>query len=126
LTRKLAVILLSLTLILFLGACGQKNQAGENQGTTGGTTTGGATTGGTSGGTANAEAIFKQNCVACHGNNLEGKLGPNTNLQKVGAKLSKDQIVNQIKNGGNGMTPFKGVLSDDQINALADWLAAKK
>lgn len=76
--------------------------------------------------TANAESIFKQNCVACHGDNLEGKMGGNTNLQKVGSKLSRDQIIHQIESGGNGMPGFRGNLSDQQISALADWLAAKK
>ena len=84
--------------------------------------------GGTSGGgaQANAEAVYKQNCVSCHGDNLEGRLPGNTNLQNVGSRLSRDQIYNRILNGGNGMPAFNGTLSADQINALADWLSAKK
>ncbi|MGO4270307.1 cytochrome c, partial [Paenibacillus sp. TAF58] len=45
-----------------------------------------------------AAVIFKQNCIACHGAELEGRMiGPN--LQKVGARLSKEKIINQITNG---------------------------
>jgi cytochrome c551 len=73
-----------------------------------------------------AQSVYKQNCVSCHGDNLEGKMGGNTNLSKVGAKLSKDKIANQISNGGGGMMAFKGKLKDEEINALAEWLAAKK
>jgi cytochrome c551 len=57
---------------------------------------------------------------------LEGVLPGNTNLQKVGGKLTRDQIAAKIQNGGNGMPAFKSTLKADQINALADWLAAKK
>lgn len=78
------------------------------------------------GGTVDAQTIYKANCISCHGDNLEGKLGPNTNISKIGSKLSKDKIVNQISNGGGGMMAFKGKLKDNEIDALADWLAAKK
>lgn len=74
----------------------------------------------------NAEALYKQNCISCHGTNLEGILPGKTNLQKVGAKLTKDQIVNKIQNGGNGMPPFKNTLQNEEINTLADWLATQK
>jgi cytochrome c551 len=76
--------------------------------------------------TANAEAVFKANCVACHGDNLDGRGAANKNLQKVGAKYNKEKIAGIIINGQNGMPAFKGRLKDDEINALADWLAAKK
>jgi cytochrome c551 len=76
--------------------------------------------------TANAEALVKQNCIACHGDTLDGRGAANKNLQKIGAKLSKDQIVAKITNGGGGMTPFKDKLKDTEISAIADWLAAKK
>ncbi|MDQ0874390.1 cytochrome c551 [Paenibacillus sp. V4I3] len=71
-----------------------------------------------------ASIIFKQNCIACHGAELEGRMiGPN--LQKVGARLSKEKIINQITNG-NTMPPFKDKLNKQEIETLASWLAAKK
>ncbi|SDO21588.1 Cytochrome C oxidase, cbb3-type, subunit III [Paenibacillus sp. yr247] len=70
-----------------------------------------------------AATIFKQNCIACHGAELEGRMiGPN--LQKVGARLSKEKIINQITNG-NTMPPFKDKLNKEEIETLASWLAAK-
>ncbi|KRE50875.1 c-type cytochrome [Paenibacillus sp. Soil724D2] len=71
-----------------------------------------------------AAVIFKQNCIACHGAELEGRMiGPN--LQKVGARLSKEKIINQITNG-NTMPPFKDKLNKQEIETLASWLATKK
>ncbi|OXM84981.1 cytochrome C [Paenibacillus rigui] len=72
------------------------------------------------------QALYKQTCLSCHGNNLEGKVGPTTNLQKIGSKLSKDQIAKQITNGGNGMPGFGSKLKPEEVDALAAWLAAKK
>ncbi|ACB61872.1 cytochrome c class I [Exiguobacterium sibiricum 255-15] len=70
-----------------------------------------------------AEKIFANNCASCHGNNLEGNVGPN--LTKVGAKYSSEEIQKIIKNG-KGQMPA-GILKDDkEIVAVADWLADKK
>lgn len=121
-------LLLCAVLILALGACGKSNdnKTGQSTSPSPGTS---ASPGGTAGGgetTAQAEQVYKANCLACHGANLEGNMGGNSNLTKVGARRSKDQIHTQIANGGNGMPAFKGKLSDAEINSLADWLAAKK
>lgn len=72
------------------------------------------------------QEIYKQNCVSCHGAELEGRVGGNSNLQQVGARKSHEEIANMIINGGGGMRAFKGVLSDEQITGLADWLVTLK
>jgi cytochrome c551 len=77
-------------------------------------------------GAINAEAVVKQNCISCHGDTLDGKGSPNKNLQKVGARLTKEQIAAQITNGGGGMPALGKVLSAEEINAVAEWLAQKK
>ena len=71
-----------------------------------------------------AEAIYKQSCIACHGNDLEGKMGPN--LQKVGGKLSEQQLFKLIQNGQGAMPAFKSTLKDEELANLAKWLAEKK
>lgn len=76
--------------------------------------------------TANAEALYKQNCTACHGEALDGRGAANKNLQHLGSKYSADQIAGIITNGRNSMPAFKGRLQDTDIKALSDWLAAKK
>lgn len=75
---------------------------------------------------ADAEAIYKQNCVSCHGTDLQGVMGGNTNLTQVGAKLSRDEIAQTINNGRNGMPAFQNRLSEEEVAALADWLSTKK
>jgi mono/diheme cytochrome c family protein len=62
--------------------------------------------------------------MVCHGENLEGKIGPN--LQKIGGKISADQIKKQIENGGGGMPAFGKKLKAEEVDALVSWLAAKK
>ncbi|WP_240414109.1 c-type cytochrome [Paenibacillus periandrae] len=118
-----SLVCVTLLLSISLSACGSKSSAppstptppAANQGA--GSTTGGGTT-------ADASAIYKQNCVSCHGNALEGAVGPS--LQKAGAKYSKDQLATILNNGKGAMPSFKGKLTDTEIGALATWLADKK
>ncbi|MFD0696842.1 c-type cytochrome [Paenibacillus sp. GCM10027628] len=74
-----------------------------------------------------AQELFTTNkCISCHGVDLEGRAGPKTNLQKAGTAFSKEQIANQIKNGGGGMPGYKSKLSDEEVGLLTDWLSSKK
>lgn len=70
-----------------------------------------------------AEKIFANNCASCHGNNLEGNVGPN--LTKIGSKYSSEEIQEIIKNG-KGQMPAGILKEDEEIVAVADWLAEKK
>jgi cytochrome c551 len=115
-----AYLCLSLLLAVSLSACGKSNTTPSPPAASG--TPAATSSGATS--TVDAQAVFKANCVSCHGANLEGMVGPN--LQKVGGKYSKDQIVAIITNGRGGMPSFKAKLSNDEINAVAAWLANKK
>ncbi|CAG7653288.1 c-type cytochrome [Paenibacillus allorhizosphaerae] len=118
------------------GGAAQGGTAAGNTGQGGGTAATGSTGQGAAAGTAapdaakttpvNAEAIVKQSCIACHGDTLDGKGSPKKDLTKIGAKLTKEQIINQINNGGNGMPGLKDKLKPEEVNAVAEWLAAKK
>jgi cytochrome c550 len=68
------------------------------------------------------DKIFQQNCSSCHGQNLEGGVGPN--LQHIGSKMSKNQILNQIKNGGGQMPG--NIIQGKAAEKVADWLSKKK
>src|SRR5690348_924420 len=114
-SRKLALAAFAVALSIAFAGCAKKSEP-----------TPAAQTTTSDSSSAAAVTLFKANCVSCHGDNLEGRVGPNTNLTKVGARKTKDQIVAQIKNGGGGMIPFQGRLKDDEINAIAEWLATKK
>lgn len=78
------------------------------------------------GASTQVQSLYKQSCLSCHGNTLEGRVGPTTNLQQVGKRLSKEQIAKQIASGGNGMPNFGTKLTPEEIQALAEWLANKQ
>jgi cytochrome c551 len=73
---------------------------------------------------AQAVVIYQNFCVSCHGINLEGFKSPN--LQKVGERLTEEQIFTQIQKGSEGMPGFKVSIKEQDIHLLAEWLAAKK
>ncbi len=106
-------------IVLLVSSCGAKSDpAGDEQAAEGNNQA--------SEQTVDVNSIYKQRCVTCHDSDLSGALGGKTNIQQVGARLTKEQIAAQIQNGGNGMIAFKGTLSENEINALSEWLAGKK
>lgn len=72
-----------------------------------------------------AEEIWtaQTSCIGCHGDNMQGALGPN--LQKVGAKLNAEQISEIIKNG-KGQMPGGLIKDEAEIKKLAEYLASLK
>lgn len=79
-------------------------------------------------GFSDAVQLFQTNCESCHGDNLQGGIGPN--LQHVGSKLTFEQIVRQINSGGGPMPGYgplnQAILSEQQVQTLAKWLSTKK
>ena len=79
---------------------------------------------GEQGGDASADdpkALFTSNCAGCHtlsAAEARGTVGPNLDQ----SSLTVDRIAQQIRNGGGGMPPFEGQLTDEQIQALAEFL----
>lgn len=72
---------------------------------------------------ADVQAVYKARCISCHGTDLAGRMGENTNLQQVYNHLSYEQIVEQLTNGGEVMPPFAEKLTSEEIAKLAAWLA---
>lgn len=64
--------------------------------------------------------IFKQYCVACHG--ADGKLGLSGAKDLSISTISMEERIDQVTNGKGFMTPFKSILSEDQIIAVTDYL----
>jgi len=115
--RKIRMAALLLAAIgLGLSACGGGGNGGANKGNQGGE----APADGTA---AQAEAIYKANCVSCHGANLGGGLGPE--LRNVDQRLSLDEQFTVVKEGRGQMPAFGGSLSDEEIRALVEWMSAQ-
>lgn len=67
------------------------------------------------------KALFASNCASCHiltAVGAEGMVGPNLDQ----TSLTADRIAQQIRRGGGGMPPFEGQLTDEQIQALAEFV----
>lgn len=71
-------------------------------------------------------ALYYARCISCHATDLSGKVGPDSDLHTVGSRMTKDEIVKQITNGGDIMPAFASKLKADEINALADWLSKQQ
>ncbi len=69
------------------------------------------------GDTAAGQNIYKKYCVICHG--ADGKLGINGAKDITVSALTQDERVALITKGKNTMTPFEGILTPDEIQAVA-------
>ncbi|GJM36506.1 MAG: hypothetical protein DHS20C18_55070 [Saprospiraceae bacterium] len=65
------------------------------------------------------EKIYKQYCITCHG--LYGDMGASGAFNLTTSALSLDERVLVITNGRNVMTPFKDLLSEEKIKAVAEY-----
>ena len=104
---------------LVLAACGGGDDEADKADKD--TTDSGATT--TETASVDAEKIVSAKCISCHGQNLEGQ-GNFPALNDVGSRLSQDEILTVIENGRGAMPG--GIISGDDAQAVAEWLAAKK
>ncbi|WP_066315020.1 cytochrome c551 [Bacillus sp. FJAT-29814] len=105
--KKWMTLCLGSVLVLGLAACGGGNDDKDGGGDTA---------------SAGGQKIYDQKCSSCHGGDLKGAVGPN--LTQIGSKYSKDEILNIIHNGQGGMPP--NVVTGDDADQVAEWLAAKK
>lgn len=115
--QKLLALLLGTSLVMGLAACGggndnKKDTSKDNGGGTSETSN-----------ASDAQKIFDQKCSSCHGGDMKGGMGPN--LTKVGSKYSKAEILDILKNGKSGGMPA-GLVTGDDANTMATWLAGKK
>ncbi|WP_163099262.1 cytochrome c551 [Peribacillus alkalitolerans] len=111
--KKLLALLMGTSLVL--AACGGNDEADEPKETGNGTET-------TTADAGDEAKLFNNKCSSCHGQNLEGGVGPA--LNKVGAELSQADIEKIIANGRGAMPP--GLLEGAEASQVASWLAAKK
>lgn len=118
--KKLINGAVCIVFLCLLSACGGNNNADKNKTTTDKTNKTEEKAPATN--TANAEATFQQTCAACHGGDLKSGSAPD--LDKIGSKYSKDEILGIIHNGRGNMPA--GLLKGDDAQAVATWLSEKK
>jgi mono/diheme cytochrome c family protein len=66
-------------------------------------------------------AVFSENCSTCHGaTGLGGNGGPD--LTTMPLAQSEEGAIQQVTNGGGGMPPFGGTLSEEEIQNVAAYV----
>ncbi|MGY4690335.1 cytochrome c550 [Salibacterium sp. K-3] len=95
-----------LLLTLGLSLVGVNQQAGDGE------------EGGEQDPVARGEEVVNENCISCHGENLEGGSGPA--LTDVGNKLSAEEIADIAQNGKGDMP--SGIATAEEAQAVAEYL----
>lgn len=75
-----------------------------------------------------AGVVYKTNCASCHGQNLEGGIGPNLTdhfwLNGDGSPMAIYKVIYD-GNGAKGMPPWKGVVNRKDMQSLAALILSK-
>jgi mono/diheme cytochrome c family protein len=114
--RAIPLMLVAIVVLLGFAACGGDDDDDEGGEATAAETQAGA-------GEADGAAVFASaGCGGCHtlaAANASGGTGPNLD----DLMPSQDQVAEQVRNGGGGMPAFEGDLSDEEIDAVAQYVA---
>lgn len=89
--------LLTCAMILYLGSCGDGRQSGQ--------------------GDIDGKKLYTLYCALCHGD--DGKREANGAFDITVSEMSLRERVALIRDGKNLMTPFVGILSNEEIDAVA-------
>ena len=111
--KQLMAMLFGATLIL--GACGGEETT-EPEETP-------ADSGGEETAAIDVDQVIQQNCISCHGENLEGA-GNFPALDDVGSRLSQEEIHSIIVNGQGAMPA--NIIEGEEADAVAEYLATMK
>lgn len=73
---------------------------------------------------AGRKLFHRTGCIACHGTNARGAVGPDLTDDEWLRKPSDEMIFNTIHNGrsGTAMSGFSGDITDEQIWQIITWL----
>ena len=70
--------------------------------------------------TVDAKKKFKMFCTTCHG--ITGDLNVNGAKDLTQSKITLEESVAQVYHGKGLMTPFKGILKDEEIVAVSKYI----
>lgn len=102
-----------LVLLVYLGACGSSDAKDAS-----GNETASASA------LAAGEKVYERYCLLCHG--ADGKLAVNGAKDITISQLTLAERVTLIRQGKTLMTPFEGVLSEAEIQAVAEYTMTMK
>lgn len=78
---------------------------------------------------AAGKAVFAGKCAVCHGDNLEGKIGPNLTdkfwIHGDGTALAISKVIKE-GSAAKGMPPWDGLLSSDEIAEAAAYIISHR
>ena len=123
--KALIALALMLAVLGVAGCGGDDDDESEGAATATAADTAGSATGGEdTGGAADGAAVFASaGCGNCHtlaAANASGAVGPN--LDEL--MPSSEQVAEQVKSGGGGMPAFEDQLSEDEIQAVAEYVSS--
>jgi alcohol dehydrogenase (cytochrome c) len=75
----------------------------------------------TTGDAAAGKTVFAQNCTPCHGASGHGGNG-GPDLTSIPSAKNLQTVIGQVTNGGGGMPPFKGQLTQKQIDDVSTYV----
>lgn len=71
---------------------------------------------------ASGQQMYDQLCARCHGEQLEGRLGPALGAGSAMVGESDEFLRFSILNGRGSMPSFSSYLSDDQVDRIVDYI----
>jgi len=75
---------------------------------------------------ASGQEIYQQVCANCHGEDLNGGIGPAIGTGSNAADQDDDFLVLTITRGRGSMPSFDSTLTDEQIDRVVDYLRAEQ
>ena len=68
---------------------------------------------------AAGEKVYRTYCIVCHG--IDGKLELNAAKDLSKSVIPIEERIAQVTDGKGLMTPFKGILSEEQIQQVSEY-----
>jgi mono/diheme cytochrome c family protein len=72
---------------------------------------------------AAGETVYNTRCATCHGDDLIHTSDTTFDLRRLKAD-ERPRFENSVRNGKNQMPPWKGILSDEEIDELWHYIRA--